>query len=473
MERRNQRQEHVRTPRQTSLSELASQPPLLGQLWWIPLLFVVVSLLVLSIVPIVVEHRVRSVRNGVVAASDGARVLVNDLEAAFATELLQSDSSAAPANASVRAEMGQVAVDADSLAITVRSVDPEATQRFEHLRTELAVWSGPVATPNASELRQARAILATADSLDLHLMTVSDTERASVRRLEQLDVASAIVLVPLALIAIGIVIWGGERVLHFARVAEHERAEVIRSAEARAALLRGVTHDVKNPLGAASGYAHLLADGVAGDLTERQVEMVRRIQRLVDTSVRTVSDMLEFARADGTTMRLDHVQVDLGAIAREVLDDHQGMAREREIALSSDLAPVPVLTDPTRVHQVLTNLLSNAIKYTPHGGTIAVRTVRDDGGGVPRVGVEVRDTGPGIPPELRERVFDEFVRADSAVSAGNGLGLAISRRFARMLGGDVVFAPNQPSGAVFTLWLDTTRRAESTAAQPASAHTNS
>lgn len=432
----------------------ADEQPLLSHLWWLPLVFVVASLLVLAVVPIVVDQRVRSVRNGAVAASDRARVLVNDLEAAFATEMLQPDSSEVPGT-SLHEAMAEVAADADSLAIAVREVDPEAAERFAHLRPQLADWAASGLSSNTSPgaLRRARGILATADSLDLHLERFSDQQRASVRRLEQFDVASALTLAPLALIAIGVVIWGGQRVLHFARVAERERSEVIRSTQARAALLRGVTHDVKNPLGAASGYAHLLTDGLAGDLTESQAEMVRRIQRLVDTAVGTVSDLVDLARADGTTIRVDHIDTDLASVAQEVIDDHRGLAREAGVTLSAVMSPVQVVTDPARVRQVLTNLLSNAIKYTPHGGHIVVRTVHDRRGDQLRVGIEVRDTGPGVPPALRERIFDEFVRVDSAAPAGNGVGLAISRRFARMLGGDVSYGANQPSGAVFTLWL--------------------
>ena len=435
-------------------SRPADEQPLLSHLWWLPLVFVVASLLVLTVVPIVVDQRVRSVRNGAVAASDRARVLVNDLQAAFATEMLQPDSSEV-ARTSLRDAMAVVAADADSLAIAVREVDPEAADRFSRLRPQLAEWAaaGLNSTTAPGALRRARGILATADSLDLHLERFSDQQRASVRRLEQFDVTSALILAPLAIIAIGVVIWGGQRVLHLARVAERERSEVIRSTQARAALLRGVTHDVKNPLGAASGYAHLLTDGLAGDLTASQAEMVRRIQRLVDTAVGTVSDLVELARADGPTIRVEHVEADLAALAQEVIDDHRGLAREAGVTMTAAMSPVRVMTDPVRVRQVLTNLLSNAIKFTPQGGAIAVRTVQDGRGNELRVGVEVRDTGPGVPPSLREKIFEEFVRADPDAPAGNGVGLAISRRFARMLGGDVTYAANQPSGAVFTLWL--------------------
>ncbi len=441
----------------------------LSRLWWLPLAFVIGTLLVLAVVPIAVEQRVRSVRNGVVAASDRSRVLLNDLEEAIAADVLQPDSSG-PQNASTRqTAVRLVAVDADSLELVVHGVDLETSQRFEHLRGLLARWTAESLGDSTTHgsLATTRAILATADSLDVHLMAVSETQRAAVRRLERLDVLSAIVLVPLALVAIGVVMWGGQRVVHFARVAEHERAEVVRSTESRAALLRGVTHDLKNPLGAAAGYAHLLEEGVVGTLTPKQLDMVRRIQRLVDTSVQTISDLLDLARADGGWMHIERVDVDLAAIAREVVEDHRGLARDRGLVLKFDAAPAPVVTDPARVRQVLANSLSNAIKYTPSGGAISVSIVREIGAAATsRVGVDVRDTGPGIPAELRERVFEEYFRADRTSPDGHGLGLAISRRIARLLGGDVSYTPGAPSGAVFTLWLGSTIASKTGAAAP-------
>ncbi|HEU4786193.1 MAG TPA: histidine kinase dimerization/phospho-acceptor domain-containing protein, partial [Gemmatimonadaceae bacterium] len=323
------------TVRGVPQSQSSGESPGLSRLWWLPLAFVIITLLVLAIVPMVVDQRVRAVRNGVVAASDRARVLLNDLEAAIATEMLEPDSSVAGDGSARHAARLQVAVDADSLELVVGGVDGETSRRFEHLRSLLAGWTkAPLdASTNAGALTLARAILATADSLDLHLSIVSESRRADVRRLERLDAVSAVVLVPIALIAIGVVIWSGQRVLHFARVAEHERAEVVKSTESRTALLRGVTHDLKNPLGAASGYAQLLADGVVGELTPKQVDMIRRIRRLVDTSVRTVSDLLDLARANGAGMHIERQAVDLTAIAHEIVDDYRGLARENGLAM--------------------------------------------------------------------------------------------------------------------------------------------
>jgi signal transduction histidine kinase len=106
---------------------------------------------------------------------------------------------------------------------------------------------------------------------------------------------------------------------------------------------------------------------------------------------------------------------------------------------------------------VLDNLVSNAIKYTPPGGSVAVGVSRTDGDGrgEPHIAISVRDNGPGIPAEFREKIFDEFFRApttDPAVS-GNGLGLAISRRIAHMLGGDISLSDAPDHGSIFTLAL--------------------
>jgi signal transduction histidine kinase len=139
------------------------------------------------------------------------------------------------------------------------------------------------------------------------------------------------------------------------------------------------------------------------------------------------------------------------------VDDHRGSATENHLTVDFAGEPAPVVTDPRRARQVLGNLLSNAIKYTPPGGVIRVRVVHEQTGkAVPRVGVRVEDNGPGVPPELRARLFDEFFRVSAGESAahGTGLGLAIARKIAHLLGGDVTFQPAEPHGAVFTFWLE-------------------
>lgn len=187
------------------------------------------------------------------------------------------------------------------------------------------------------------------------------------------------------------------------------------------------------------------------------------IHRLVNTAIHTISDLLELARTDGG-LQIEYASTELAAIVDEVVDDHRGMARERGVELSTETAPTPIVTDPQRVRQVLTNLVSNAIKYTPAGGNVRVSVVHEER---PRereevAGIEVRDSGPGIPADLQTKVFEEFFRVRNAGANGadgNGLGLAIGRRMARLLGGDITYVDGDGGGSVFTLWFPPSRAA--------------
>ncbi|HTE47777.1 MAG TPA: HAMP domain-containing sensor histidine kinase [Gemmatimonadaceae bacterium] len=434
---------------------------MLSRWWWIPSAFVSLSLLLLFLMPIVVEGRVRKLRGELAYGSEHARVLLNDLEASFASELVVRNRRLEFPETPAASTRAQFEADEAGLRVAVRDISPDAVAHFNNLSSLLREWSRSRHDPGADESAAGLAIIAAAEGLDSVLTTVSDARREEVRGLERINLISAAVLAPVALLAMLSVTWSGRRVLRFARVAEQERAEVVRTANARAALLRGVTHDVKNPLGAAAGYAQLLEEGVVGPLSAPQVDMLHRIRRLVNTSVQTVTDLLELARADGE-LHIDYSAIDLASIVAEAVEDHRGMAQEHGVTIQMTARTAQVVTDPSRVRQVLANLLSNAIKYTPSGGDVRVSIVgqsENNGSSAGEVGVEVRDTGRGIPRELRDHIFEEFfrVRTDVPSENGNGLGLAISRRIARLLGGDVTFADGDGRGSVFTLWLAASR----------------
>ena len=435
---------------------------MLGTWWWVPSAFVILSLLVLLGTPIAVELRVRRLRTRYTDGSEHARVLLNDLEASFASQLLLRNRPPEARDTILGATQAHLEEDEVGLRAATREAGPSAVARLDELSKRLHNWETSSRRETSASAEEGLMLMATAEHLDDELTRISTSQRTEIRRLEYLNVVYAAILAPIALVAMGVVLWSGRRVLEFARVAERERAEVVRAAEARTALLRGVTHDVKNPLGAAAGYAQLLEESVVGPLSEPQLEMVKRIHRLVQMSAQTVTDLLELARADGGDLPLEYAETDLATIVAEVVEDHKGLAQEHGLSICVKTDPTHLVTDPLRVEQVLANLLSNAIKYTPRNGTINVRIVKDERrpARAGRVGVEVRDTGPGIPPDLRSRVFEEFfrVRASGYVANGNGLGLAISRRIARLLGGDVTYADNEGGGSVFTLWLRQSRQ---------------
>jgi signal transduction histidine kinase len=230
--------------------------------------------------------------------------------------------------------------------------------------------------------------------------------------------------------------------------------------ESRTRLMRGFTHDVKNPLGAADGYAQLLEDGILGELSAKQVESIGRIRRSIQTSLHLIHDLLELARAEAGQIELESVSTDVAELAREAVEDFRAQATAAGLGLEvrADVT-LPAETDPARVRQILSNLLSNAVKYTPEGRVTVEADVRPKGGasGDSRcIAIRVTDTGPGIPAEKQETIFQEFTRLDPEAQHGAGVGLAISRRIARHLGGDITVESEVGRGSTFTLWLPPT-----------------
>lgn len=239
--------------------------------------------------------------------------------------------------------------------------------------------------------------------------------------------------------------------------AEGRREELERVTESRTRLMRGFSHDVKNPLGAADGHAQLLEDGILGELTDKQQDSIRRIRGSIRTSLRLIDDLLELARAEAGQIEIRCVETDVTRAALEVAEDFraQGEAAGVDIDVQGS-AGVRADTDPTRVRQILANLLSNAVKYAPHGpATLTVRPAENGNGPNPGswIALSVTDTGPGIPEAKKELIFEEFTRLDPEAQSGAGVGLAISRRIARLLGGDLTVESEPGRGSTFTLWL--------------------
>lgn len=238
--------------------------------------------------------------------------------------------------------------------------------------------------------------------------------------------------------------------------AQRRREELERITESRARLMRGFSHDVKNPLGAADGYAQLLEDGILGEISPRQRVSVGRIRRSIQASLRLIHDLLELARAESGQIEIESVPADVAALAREVAEDFRAQAAAAGLALEVRAGEaLRTRTDPTRVRQILGNLLSNAVKYTPEGGITVDAGTRSGQGpaGGDWIAIRVTDTGPGIPAAKQEAIFQEFTRLDPDAQHGAGVGLAISRRIARLLGGDITVQSEDGRGSAFELWL--------------------
>jgi len=439
------------------------------------LTLLLVSLLVLAVLPVVVERAASARLREISEVEDPARALATQLQLALTQEvagvrafLLTGDERYDVAHREARAMRTRAIARLQPL---VPRLGAPIQAQVESLNAQLEAQDARLDTLFASPLsRQAyvdhlddaqshlEAATAAVVSLDQEISHVAASRSAQIRTLERVSAALTVFLVLVAAVAALLVARFGRRYRRLAEEAERRREELERVSESRTRLMRGFSHDVKNPLGAADGYAALLEDGVLGELSARQCESVGSIRRSIQTSLRLIADLLDVARAEAGQLEITKAPADVAAIVREVAEDFRAQAESSGQTLEVR-APesLPTSTDQARVAQVLANLLSNAIKYAP-GVPVTVAAL--DGGhaaDAPRPGewiaVRVSDQGPGIPPEKQKWIFEEFTRLESDAKRGAGVGLAISRRLARMLGGELTVASEVGRGATFTLWL--------------------
>lgn len=238
--------------------------------------------------------------------------------------------------------------------------------------------------------------------------------------------------------------------------AELRRVQLEAVTESRSRLMRGFSHDVRNPLGVADAQAWMLEQGRAfGELNERQREGVRRIRKSLQTSLRLLDELVELNRAETGELDLRPQPTDVVQVARDAVDDYQAPAMAAGLTLEIKAPPgLPARTDPTRVKQILANLLSNAVKYADKGTvTVEAGPLSEESHPGDWIALSVKDCGPGIPRDKLEAVFEEYTRLDPDSQPGAGIGLAISRRIARLMGGDLTVASQVGQGSTFTLWL--------------------
>ena len=303
--------------------------------------------------------------------------------------------------------------------------------------------------------------LAAAAALADGINTAVLRQRERIDAAERLDWQFTIILSIVAISAGLVNRWLGRRVRQLARESARRRQELEKVLETKGRLMRGLSHDLRNPLGAVDGYAQILQMGVRGDLTTGQREIVQRIHRAVTSSVAILDDVLDLSRAEAGQLSVTTSAVDLPALLQEVAEDSLAPMAAAGLTFRAEVAAaLPIIkTDEARVRQVLGNLLSNAAKYTPPGGSVMLSAAAS--GGAAEHGrsrwlvVEVADTGPGIPEDERENIFEEFYRLEGSPRRikGLGIGLAISRRIARMLGGDLTVGSVVGQGSAFALWL--------------------
>jgi signal transduction histidine kinase len=239
----------------------------------------------------------------------------------------------------------------------------------------------------------------------------------------------------------------GDEIAH---LTERFREMTERLAEAEAYernFLVRVSHELRTPLTAIRGHVDALREGLADD-TEARDASLTVVRAEADRLVRLVGDLVDLAKLDAHRFTLEEHEVELRRLLEQAYQSFAEEARRRDIDYRTSLRADPLLyTDGDRVLQIVCNLLDNAFSWTPDGGTISLELGQGHG----EVCVSVRDSGPGISQEARERVFSPFVSEGNG--QGTGLGLAISRELAHALGGKLQLDSQVGRGSRFELTL--------------------
>ncbi len=220
----------------------------------------------------------------------------------------------------------------------------------------------------------------------------------------------------------------------------------------QAAFVGNVAHEFRSPLAIFKGVIDNLADGLHGLLTPDQAEPVAMCQKEVNRLKRLVSDLLDLTRIEAGKLPMLQQEANLQEILKTVATMYQGPLKERDLALTMDLPSMPIVVvgDRDRLEQVFLNLIGNAAKFTK-AGEIQVRLRKD----TDAVQIEVEDTGPGIPQEDLERIFDKFERVGTPAEEGSGLGLPIARDIVELHRGRLWAESKPGKGSRFIIRLPT------------------
>ena len=231
-------------------------------------------------------------------------------------------------------------------------------------------------------------------------------------------------------------------------------AEIEASSRTKSEFLTSLSHELRTPINATLGYSDLLDLEVGGPLSDQQREYIRRIRGSQEHLLRIITDLLNYSRIESGRIEFELTTVTMKSVVDKVLPmvEPQAAVKDLTIAYQPQEDPPQARADRARAEQIMLNLLANAVKFTPAGGRIDITSSRTSD----RVMVSVADTGPGVPFEQQNAIFEPFVQIGRSLTSGHegtGLGLAISRDLARGRGGDVTVVSGVDRGAIFTLTL--------------------
>jgi signal transduction histidine kinase/methyl-accepting chemotaxis protein len=237
---------------------------------------------------------------------------------------------------------------------------------------------------------------------------------------------------------------------------EEKSRQLAEASEHKSQFLASMSHELRTPLNAVIGLTEMMVTNSARFGTEKALEPLRRVNAAGTHLLGLINEVLDLSKIEAGKLELHIEPVNLATLIDEVIGTAGQLAEKNQNRLVVDSADAigPLTADPMRLKQILLNLLSNACKFTKDGDVaLRVRKVVD---GRDWIELAVADSGIGMTPEQQAKLFQEFTQADSLTArryGGTGLGLALSRKLARMMGGDVTVTSQPGRGSVFTLHL--------------------
>ena len=238
-----------------------------------------------------------------------------------------------------------------------------------------------------------------------------------------------------------------------------DKEYAVDASEAKSMFLANMSHEIRTPLNGIVGFTELLKDT---DLQEEQREFIDIIEKSSENLLEIINNILDLSKIESNKLEIEAIAFDIMDEFESAVEVYGVRASEKHINLACFIDPTlerPIKGDPTKIKEVIINLLSNAIKFTNNNGSINVNIRREPCDEANRVKIrfEVSDSGIGIGPEQKAKIFEAFSQADTSITrkyGGTGLGLTISSRFVELMGGQLDLESSPEVGTTFFFTLE-------------------
>jgi len=228
----------------------------------------------------------------------------------------------------------------------------------------------------------------------------------------------------------------------------------------KSAFVANVSHEFKNPLATIKNALSIIINGLAGDTSPKQKEFLSSAKNNIERLIRLVTDLLDISKIEAGKMEMRMENFDIVILLNEVLVDYERELAKKEISLKKDIQEDigAIWADRDKISEVVINLLNNAVKYTPAGGEVGIKLIGEEN----ELYFEISDTGPGIPEEYKDKIFDKFERITSEKTEGTGLGLPIAKDIVELHKGRIWVESESGKGSRFIFVLPKDFRGKNT-----------